>query len=449
MSTLPYESQLRKQQRHPGFDNFAAQKLQLDPRTRTFEQLLKLLVKEGHVLKDPEIQSQPQPNPSENLSENLSENPKTMSETLSNTDKKSEVKIYDKDNKMANLALNTANPLLSQSSVQNQAQIQTQTQTQNPPKSQSRSTAIANSSLNPRLQSSAIPQPLSQLRPQSRIRVSTPQALSDHQSRPGSSSRILDPRNLLLGNGNKSFPTRVQGTSKLHPKRNLNRAGNMNSLHPKTSLLSTGYKFLHGIQELKTTNQIAPTLGSHRESRLKSQIEKKDIQMCDELQNLLNEWYQSKIVVKEQWLECTVEKCIDQLERQQQIETELKTDPLYEDDETDLMAFSFDNKRQKIELESLFFHISQEVTNKENELMARREKEEKWLQENLISSELFHYFIEKRRLLSDYIQRLRNLYTYIAPSIKVLKNQKNSPLQNVDPAPDSIPGNELVREQMT
>jgi hypothetical protein len=144
-------------------------------------------------------------------------------------------------------------------------------------------------------------------------------------------------------------------------------------------------------------------------------------QASSSLSSIVAEWYQSKVVSEKQWLEHTVEKYVRKLKAQAFIEEELKKETV--PDDFDLSAITLDFARQKLEFERLFHQIEQRIESIEDELNSRTLPVDEWIRKEMISTELWQYFREKRRLLEHYLQQLKKLREITAPNLASLRSR--------------------------
>jgi hypothetical protein len=198
------------------------------------------------------------------------------------------------------------------------------------------------------------------------------------------------------------FPNHFQGS---FPLQAIDvKQGPPSAFKEKEKLIQQGQEFWRQLKDLDT---FVPILQST------------DEEADHDLRNCLREWYESTIATRKRWLITTAEKYVRQLECQKRLEDELKKSILRAHDETDVMAFTFDTNRKRIELESLLTHIETLNESLKEKIHMRQEIEEEWMREDLLSQELMSYFLEKRRLLHDFIMQLEKLSENIRPFFKV------------------------------
>lgn len=172
----------------------------------------------------------------------------------------------------------------------------------------------------------------------------------------------------------------------------------------KEKLIQQSQQLLQEIKEIHTVPPLSQI-----------DVEKERGETSDYLKKCLQEWYETTIATRQQWMTATADKYLRQLECQKRIEEELKRSSVHANDETDLMAFTFDINRKRIELESLFNHIENTIEVLSLEISQRREKEEEWTNQNLLSQELTSYLMEKRQILHNFVCQLGKLSDNMRP----------------------------------
>lgn len=123
------------------------------------------------------------------------------------------------------------------------------------------------------------------------------------------------------------------------------------------------------------------------------------------LLSILQDWHESEIVSRQLWYENQANSFLRKLQTQKFMEEQLKKDTLYTDD-FDLQAITIDFKCQKSEFKFLVRELHEEIEKREHQ---KEPPIHEWMQQETISSELFHYFCEKRKLQKNFLEELKKI----------------------------------------